>query len=421
MCGFAGLIDWERRTSFSDLNHRAQQMAATLRHRGPDDDGTWVDAGAGVAFGHRRLAIIDPSPRGHQPMLSSSGRYVIAYNGEIYNFQELRTELESNGARFCGDSDTEVILEACEAWGPTGVLRRLNGMFAFALWDRQERQLLLARDRFGEKPLYYAWTGSTLLFGSELKALCAYESMDRSIDRNALALFFRYNSIPAPHTIYKDVFKLPPGSYLSTSGERAEARTYWSLPEVAAQAARNPLLCNEQETVQELRSVLGRAVRQRMVSDVALGAFLSGGVDSSTIVALMQSHSARPIKTFSIGLNETDYNEAKQAKAVAAHLGTEHSELYVMPQQALATIPSLANIYDEPFSDSSQIPTFLLCQLARTQVTVSLSGDGGDEIFGGYNRYVWMQRIWRRIGWLPVSDIAGVGNMLTIIQMIMVG
>src|SRR5205085_9046873 len=226
---------------------------------------------------------------------------------------------------------------------------------------------------------------------------------------------------PAPHTIYKDVFKLPPGSYLSTCGEPAEPRTYWSLQEVAAQAARNPLLANEQKTVHELGSVLGRAVRQRMVSDVALGAFLSGGVDSSTIVALMQSHSARPIKTFSIGLNESDYNEAKQAKAVAAHLGTEHTELYVTPQQALATIPSLANIYDEPFSDSSQIPTFLLCQLAPPQVTVSLSGDGGDEIFGGYNRYVWLQRIWRRTDWLPAPARAGVAKLLKLIPPNLVG
>src|SRR5437588_2032124 len=328
MCGFAGLIDWERRTSAADLSHRAQQMAATLRHRGPDDEGSWVDAAAGIGLGHRRLSIIELSPRGHQPMLSSSGRYVIVYNGEIYNFQELRSELESCGTNFRGNSDTEVILEGCERWGPSAALERFNGMFAFALWDRQQRQILLARDRFGEKPLYYAWAGSTLLFASELKALGADESMERTIDRDALALFFRYNCIPAPHTIYKNVCKLPPASYLLSSGERAQPKIYWSLADIAEDAASNPWKGTQQEAMQELQSVLDRSVAQRMVSDVPLGAFLSGGVDSSSVVALMQQHSARPIKTFSIGLSESDYNEAEQAKAVATHLGTDHTELY---------------------------------------------------------------------------------------------
>src|SRR5579859_1056692 len=396
MCGFAGLVDWEQRTTDAELIRRARSMAEVMAHRGPDDEGVWSDAAAGVALGHRRLSIIDLSARGHQPMHSSSGRYVIAYNGEIYNFQELRAQLESHGAQFCSDSDTEVILAACERWGAVESLARFNGMFAFALWDRKERQLMLARDRFGEKPLYYAWLGSTLLFASELKGLRA-ELGDAEIDRNALALFFRYNCIPAPQTIFKNVYKLPPASFMVTSGEGGEVECYWPLPKVAAISAGNEWSGGSEEAVEELRAVLGKAVRQRMIADVPLGAFLSGGVDSTTLVALMQRHSSRPVKTFSIGLEESDYNEAEQAKQVAAHLGSEHTELYVSPRQALDVIPKLAGIYDEPFSDSSQIPTYLLCQLARTAVTVSLSGDGGDEIFGGYNRYLWLPRIWRNV------------------------
>ena len=408
MCGIAGQLDLDRSRREAELREQTQRMVATLRHRGPDDEGVWVDAEAGVALASRRLAILDLSPAGHQPMTSSSGRYVAAFNGEIYNHLELRRELESQAADSAlalrGHSDTEVMLAAFEHWGVEGTLPRLNGMFALALWDGRERILYLARDRFGEKPLYYGWMGDVLLFGSELKALRAHPAFRGEIDREAVAFNLRYAYVPAPLSIYKGIAKLPPATFVKVrSGHRegsAPAR-YWSVREVAQRGLADPYRGKEEEAAEELDALLRDAVRLRMISDVPLGAFLSGGIDSSTIVALMQAQSHRPVRTFSIGFYEADYNEAKHAHAVAHHLRTEHTELYVTPQEAMDVVPLLPTLYDEPFADSSQIPTFLVSKLARDSVTVSLSGDGGDEIFGGYTRYVLGRRVWERMRLAP--------------------
>ncbi|MGH9671126.1 MAG: asparagine synthase (glutamine-hydrolyzing), partial [Terriglobales bacterium] len=405
MCGIAGVFDPGAAHSEESLRQLVAGMTATLRHRGPDDEGVWTDAAAGIALGSRRLAIIDLSPAGHQPMISASGRYVMAYNGEIYNFPELRREFERGvPGGFRGHSDTEVMLAAFEAWGVRPALERFNGMFAFALWDQKERVLHLVRDRLGEKPLYYGWIGRALVFASELKGLRAHPAFRAEIDPGALALYLRHDCIPAPYTIYRDVRKLPPATAASISSSApqvAEPVAYWSLRQAAEAGLAKPFAGDEKQAADELDALLREAVRMRMIADVPLGAFLSGGIDSSTVVALMQAQSGRPVKTFSIGLPEAGYNEAVEAKAVAEHLRTDHTELYVTPEEARALIPRLLRIYDEPFADPSQIPTFLVSQLARRQVTVALSGDGGDELFGGYNRYTWSGRIWRNIGWLP--------------------
>jgi len=408
MCGIAGKLDLGRSCGEEELRDQTQRMIATLRHRGPDDEGTWVDAEAGVALGNRRLAILDLSPAGHLPMVSSSGRYVVAFNGEIYNYQEVRRELESQVADSAlalrGHGDTEVMLAAFEHWGVEATLPRLNGMFAFALWDRRERVLFLARDRFGEKPLYYGWMGDVLLFASELKALRAHPGFRGAIRREALAFPLRYAYIPAPLSIYEDIGKLPPASFLKVRTDRREqARPtpYWSLREVVERGLAEPYRGTEAQAAEELDALLRDAVRLRMISDVPLGAFLSGGIDSSTVVALMQAQSSQPVRTFSIGFYEDEYNEARQAHAVAHHLRTEHTELYVTPREAMDVVPLLPTLYDEPFADSSQIPTFLVSKLARHSVTVSLSGDGGDEVFGGYNRYVWGRRLWNRMRLAP--------------------
>lgn len=382
----------------------AQQMSHTLLHRGPDDGGIWVDAEVGIALGHRRLSILDLSPEGHQPMHSVSGRYVIVFNGEIYNFLELRQELEALGHYFRGHSDTEVMLASFSQWGLERAIERFNGMFAFALWDRQERVLHLGRDRIGEKPLYYGCVGQTFLFGSELKALKAHPRFQAEINRDALALFVRHSCMPAPYSIYKGIYKLPPGTVLTWKGDGdLTVIPYWSAKEAAELGVAKPFVGSESEAVARLEALLQEAVALRMVADVPLGAFLSGGIDSSTVVALMQTQSSQPVKTFSIGFYEESYNEAKDAKAVAQHLGTDHTELYVTPEEAIAVIPKLPTLYDEPFSDSSQIPTFLVSQLAKQHVTVSLSGDGGDELFAGYNRYFWGRSIWKKVGWMPQS------------------
>jgi asparagine synthase (glutamine-hydrolysing) len=394
--------------SQDDTAQILRAMTAELTHRGPDDAGTWIDAEAGVALGHRRLSILDLSPHGAQPMQSACGRYVISYNGEIYNFDRLRAELEGAVAvlpAWRGHSDTEVMLAAISHWGLEKAVERLVGMFAFALWDRRERTLFLVRDRLGEKPLYYGWLGGTLVFASELKALKRHPSWRGDIDRDALALLLRHNYIPAPHSIYKHIRKLPPGTWLRiTPGAAAgalEPHIYWSAREVAERGTRGQLSLSRTEAVQHLDPLLRESVKQQMVADVPLGAFLSGGIDSSTVVALMQAQSTSRVKTFTIGFREAGYDEAPHAQAVATHLGTDHTELYVSPEEAMATIPRLPRMYDEPFSDSSQIPTFLVAQLARKHVTVSLSGDGGDELFAGYNRYFWGRSIWQRIGWIP--------------------
>jgi len=391
-------------------------MAEAISHRGPDDGGVWCDAQAKVALAHRRLSILDLSPAGHQPMPSHSGRYVIVFNGEIYNHLDIRSELESFGGRsWRGHSDTETFLAACDQFGVRGALRRSVGMFAFALWDCADRTLYLARDRIGEKPLYWGRTnGGAIAFGSELKAIVRAPGVGREIDRDALALYMRHNYVPAPHSIYKGVRKLGAGELLCVSGEypTVHSEKYWSAHEVVMRALGEPLVGDAVEATDELERLLLRSVGQQMVSDVPLGAFLSGGIDSTTVVALMQVQSARPIKTFTIGFNEEGYNEAVHAKAVAEYLGTDHAELYVSPAQAQAVIPRLPMIYDEPFADSSQIPTLLVSELARKHVAVSLSGDGGDELFGGYNRYLWTRSLIRRLGWCPRALRAGMGHAM---------
>lgn len=389
MCGFAGFLNIRASTQEAELRTTATAMAQTLRHRGPDAEGCWVDEAAGIALAHRRLSIIDLSPTGAQPMTSASGRSVIAYNGEVYNFDEIRKALTAEGrGPFRGSSDTEVVLEACEAWGVQRAIKRFIGMFAFALWDRETRSLTLVRDRLGIKPLYWAQFGDLFLFGSELKALRAHSRWMPQIDQDAIAAFMRHNYIPAPHTAYRGVSKLPPGSMLEF-GPQGQPRItpYWSLDDVAQEGLNNRLPDDDAAAIDALDSLLSDAVRQRMIADVPLGAFLSGGIDSSTVVALMQANSSRPVKTFSIGFAESGFDEAQHAKQVAKHLGTDHTELYVGPNQALGMIERLPDMFDEPFADSSQIPTFLVSELTRPHVTVSLSGDGGDELFAGYNRY----------------------------------
>jgi asparagine synthase (glutamine-hydrolysing) len=380
-------------------------MVNTLHHRGPDDVGTWADAEAGIALGHRRLSIVDLSPEGHQPMRSVCGRYVISFNGEIYNFQELRRELEGLGYTFRGHSDTEVMLSCISQWGIFAAVKRFNGMFAFALWDRSERQLHLVRDRLGEKPLYYGWMGKVLVFGSELKALRAHPGFSVKVDRDSLALFLRRSYVPAPHSIYKGVTKVMPGTIATITkadvGRFPKAISYWSVRAAVQQGLSERFTGSATEAVACLEELLKDTVKHRMVADVPLGAFLSGGIDSSTIVALMQSQSERPIQTFTVGFHETAFNEAEHAKAVARHLGTAHTELYVTSEETMAVIPKLPSLYDEPFADVSQIPTFLISKLARRDVTVTLSGDGGDELFGGYERYFLGLGIWNTIRWMP--------------------
>ncbi len=497
MCGLTGF--WQS-GGFSPERATVmlEGMATAIAHRGPDDAGVWVDADAGIGLAHRRLSILDLSPAGHQPMQSSSGRYVIVFNGEIYNYQELRRELENihphscpdavelssevpspNGGglgrgcdragelpvltqtsklltcpppslppmegganstalppspppsrgresslagegsrRWRGQSDTEVMLAAFDAWGVKASLQRLVGMFAFALWDRAERTLTLARDRLGEKPLYYGWSGGVFLFGSELKALRAHPAFRADIDRNALTLLLRHSYIPAPYSIYQGIHKLLPATFVTLNEQALNRQAnpviepYWSFREVAETGSAHPLALDVPAAITELDALLRDAVARQMVADVPLGAFFSGGVDSSAIVALMQAQSSRPVKTFTIGFHETGYNEACYAKAIAQHLGTDHTELYVTPQQALAVIPRLPQLYDEPFSDSSQIPTFLVSQLARTQVTVCLSGDAGDELFGGYNRYFVAERIWNQLNRFPVPLRGSLARLL---------
>ncbi|MHB1934961.1 MAG: asparagine synthase (glutamine-hydrolyzing) [Acidobacteriaceae bacterium] len=412
MCGLTGF--WQLGGfSASEATALATAMAQRIAHRGPNDSGVWIDAGAGLALAFRRLSILDLSSAGHQPMVSASGRYVIVFNGEIYNYLQLRSELEGEGSvAWRGHSDTETLLAGFEAWGVEATLKKTVGMFAIALWDRAERTLYLARDRMGEKPLYYGWQNDVFLFGSELKALRAHPAFRGEIDRDAITLLLRHNCIPAPYSIYQGIRKLLPGTYLKfLPGQRDGGPTpYWSLREVVEQGQAQPFSGSESEAVTALETHLLEAIGLQMIADVPLGAFLSGGIDSSTIVALMQAQSSQPVKTFTIGSHQQGYNEAEHAKAVARHLGTVHTELYVTPNDAMNVIPRLPTLYDEPFSDSSQIPTFLVSQMAKQHVTVSLSGDAGDELFGGYNRYSWASSIsrMRRIP-PPLRKLAAAG------------
>lgn len=427
MCGLTGFFSPAHLAE--NAAEVARRMGDAITHRGPDDAGVWVDEAAGIALSHRRLSILDLSPAGHQPMASPGGRYVIVFNGEIYNHLELREAL--SGIAWRGHSDTETLLAAFEAWGIEATLKKCVGMFALALWNREMRTLTLARDRLGEKPLYYGWCGDVFLFGSELKALRAHPAWRGRINRNALSDYMRYGYVPLPHSIYQGIAKLPPGSWLTLAADTPVAAPqgyfpgtdsklrgvspapifYWRARDAAQVGVRHDL--NDETAIDELDTLLRRAIGGQMLADVPLGAFLSGGVDSSTVVALMQVQSPRPVRTFTIGFDESGYDEAQHAKAVAAHLGTEHTALYLSAQDALDVIPRLPQMYDEPFGDSSQIPTYLVAAMARQHVTVALSGDGGDELFGGYNRYFWGRSIWRRIGTLPIPLRRMLGGMMT--------
>jgi asparagine synthase (glutamine-hydrolysing) len=413
MCGIAGVLgppgDPAERAAM------AARMAATLAHRGPDDSGSWADPAGIAAFGFQRLSILDLSPEGHQPMTSFDGRYAVVFNGEIYNFAALKEELRAAGVSFRGRSDTEVLLAATTRWGIEATIPRLWGMFAFGMWDGRERALHLVRDRLGKKPLYYGWQGSTFLFGSELKALRAHPDFRAPIDRDALASYLRFSYIPAPRSIHEQVRKLLPASWVTVHpdrpGEMPEPRRYWDPVAVARAGHEDPLVLPDPEAIGEVEKLLSDAVRLRAIADVPLGAFLSGGIDSSTVVALLQAQSQLRVSTFTIGYDASQYDESVQARAVARHLGTDHTELRVTPEDARAVIPRLAELYDEPFADSSQIPTFLVSELARRRVTVALSGDGGDEVFGGYNRYVAGTRLWRRLRGVPLPIRRGAARL----------
>lgn len=415
MCGFTGFLGQPQSSEM--LLREIQNMEFSLKHRGPNDSGIWLDLDSGLALAHRRLSIIDLSAAGHQPMISPCERYVLAYNGEVYNHASLRQQLEREGGAFAwrGYSDTETLLAGLRHWGIEACLQKLNGMFAFALWDRLEKQLILARDRMGEKPVYYGRNGNNILFGSELKALVAHSEWRGEIDRNALSLFMRYNHVPGTTTIYLGISKLPPAHYVTISGQGgqiSEPKAYWSLAEVAHSGLSDPGDSTEL-LADELDLLLRDAVGSRMLADVSLGAFLSGGYDSTMIVAQMQAQASRAVKTFSIGSEDLELDEAKHAAVVARHLGTEHTELYVTAQDALKVVPQMAWIYDEPFADSSQIPTFLVSQLARRDVTVALSGDGGDELFAGYNRHIAGPNIWKQVNRIPFPLRCLLGNQLS--------
>ncbi len=421
MCGLAGFLGNTSR-NIESIRAIARTMGNTIAHRGPDDQGVWGDTQAGLALAHQRLAIVDLSQAGAQPMISPSQRYVLVFNGEIYNHQDLRLELEQLGCApmWRGHSDTETLLAAFEAWGLEETLRRSQGMFAIAAWDRHAATLTLARDRLGEKPLYYGYQGGELLFGSELKALKAHPAFEQTIDRHALSHFLRVSSIPSSLCIYAGIQKLLPGTYIQFSEACIKNRllpkpvAYWSLATVILNGINNPFLGSEQDAIGALETTLRSAICSQQLADVPLGAFLSGGIDSSTIVALMQSQSSRPIKTFTIGFDEKEYNEAEHAKAVAKYLGTEHTELYISAVQARDVIPILPRLYDEPFSDPSQIPTFLVAKLARQHVTVALSGDAGDELFGGYNRYVLARSLWGKLSRLPLAARRPIAALLSL-------
>lgn len=407
MCGFVGFIGKPGALGGDEMQRLAARMADRLESRGPDDAGTWVSPSAGIAIGHRRLAVIDLSAAGRQPMVSASGHSVIAYNGEVYNFAEIRRELETQKRRFRSNSDTEVLLEACEAWGVARAVSKFIGMFAFAFWNDHARRLTLVRDRLGIKPLYWGRSGGVLFFGSQPKGFFDHPAWQPAIDRNALAAYLRHAYVPAPHSIFKDIEKLEPGSMVEIDADGTETRRrYWNLRSIARDAVHDRATLDDKAAIETLDSLLRDAVKRRMIADVPLGVFLSGGIDSSTVLALMQAQSDRPVRSFTIGFSEADYDEAPHAKRVAAHLGTDHTELYVSPDRAIAVLPRLASWFDEPFADSSQVPTYLVSEMTRRQATVVLSGDGGDELFAGYNRYTWANTLWRFMRPLPRTSRA---------------
>jgi len=413
MCGIVGF--WHPSSSLGSdaLRELVRKMASTIDHRGPDGDGVWVDPAAGVALGHRRLAIIDLSAAAAQPMESGNGRFVITFNGEIYNYAGLRAELEASGRRFRTHSDTEMMLEAFDAWGIERALNRFIGMFAIALWDRRERRLTLIRDRMGVKPLYWGRHGDVLFFGSQPKSFRPHPGWNPAIDPDAIAACLAFNYIPAPLSVWRGIRKLRPGYFVTLDSEgHAEETRYWDLRGAARVGADRRLGADPRAAEAQLHDLLSDAVKWRLVADVPVGAFLSGGIDSSTVVALMQTHLSRPAKTFSIGFREASYDEAGHARAVARHLGTDHTELYVEPAEAQSVIPTLADFYDEPFADASEIPTLLVSRLARQAVTVSLSGDGGDEAFAGYTRYRLAGRLNCMLSLLPRSLRSGLGKSI---------
>lgn len=406
MCGIAGIREFrDGIDSASALSDQVVNMTDELSKRGPDKSGSWFDRDAGVALGHRRLSIIDLSSTGNQPMISSDGRWVITFNGEIYNYHELRKQSYFSNHEFRGGSDTEVLLENIAIEGLENTLLKCRGMFALALWDRRSRDLYLARDRFGEKPLYYYYDSGQFLFASELKALHRHTAFKARVDRDALCLFFRHNYIPAPYTIYKKTFQLPPSTWMrvNSDGTTTEPIYYWQFSESVIHGINNPIKSSRIEAVDQLENLLLDVVRDQMISDVPLGALLSGGIDSSCVVAMMKKVHSGPVRTFSVAYDEAVYNEADHAAAVASHLQTDHTELRIRSNDVLDIIPSLPDIYDEPFADASQLPTTLISRLTRQHVTVALSGDAGDEAFGGYNRYFWAARIHKLTGWLPSS------------------
>ncbi len=447
MCGLTGFLtagadagDCRATLAMTDQNSLAMaevvtRMALAIAYRGPDDAGAWADAQAGIALGHRRLSIVDLSPAGHQPMASACGRYVLVFNGEVYNHLALRGELDglprsarNDGARdgdgdggWRGHSDTETLLAGFAAWGVAATLQRAVGMFAIALWDRQEQRLTLARDRMGEKPLFYGWVRGAFVFGSELKALRAYPGFDNPISRDSLALYLQHCTVPAPYSIYQDIYKLEPGRLLlldaaGLAGKTVHIEAYWLFTDAVRRGLATPIQ-SEAEALTTLETTLRKAVALQAVADVPLGAFLSGGVDSSTIVALMQAQSTRPVQTFTVGFDEAGFDESPHALAVAKHLGTDHHALRVTAADAQAVIPLLPAMYDEPFADSSQIPTHLVSKAARQNVTVALSGDAGDELFGGYNRYQWGPKVWSRMKHIPQGLRRGMASGLTRVPM----
>ncbi|VAX38372.1 Asparagine synthetase [glutamine-hydrolyzing] [hydrothermal vent metagenome] len=407
MCGLVGIWETNQSTTEEELRANIGKMTAVIAHRGPNDSGIWVHQQSGIALGHRRLSIIDLSEAGHQPMQSPDGRYQLVYNGEIYNHHELRQELLQRGCSFRGSSDTEVLLHAIAEWGLQKTLPRLNGMFAFAIWDQKKQSLQLVRDRLGIKPLYYGWFGKTFLFASELKSIRQHPHFEANINRDALALFLKHNYIPAPYSIYSGIQKLPQGKWLEVSQAtlpHVRIETWWSLQKIIIEQQQSLFTGSNAEAVTQLDQLLSDAIKIRMEADVPLGAFLSGGIDSSLVVALMQKQSSQRVKTFTIGFEEEAFNEAGDAKKIAAHLGTDHTELFATPQDALDVIPQLPALFDEPFADSSQIPTYLVSKMTQQSVTVSLSGDGGDELFCGYNRYFDYAKVWNKLQRIPCKS-----------------